>query len=320
MDWSGKIRLRPSISILALAVLSVAAFWFWHIQPIREELQSRRRTMTTLQAERTQTLLSTQGLPELRRTVFRMEQELGASRPPFLITDDADLLNRVQQSAERSGLTLSRFAPQSTASRPHSELPVTLQLEGTFHGFVRFLALLGQSAPNVVISRIHLRPRQSSNDGLTIDCVATAYSIDSANDSSSPRGRMQTAVNDEADEATVAFVDVSRDPFGRPAPRPRAVAAIRAAAVMRPPGLPGLSVHDVIVKGTVDGPDGDLAVIQGGDSRAYIVRPGDAIYDGVIRTITRDGLLLVQQREEGVALEAPLEIWKPLRATVAGSK
>src|SRR5204863_8799635 len=48
----------------------------------------------------------------------------------------------------------------------------------------------------------------------------------------------------------------------------------------RPPGLPGLAVSEVALKGTVATPTGFVAILQGVDAKAYVVREGERLFDG----------------------------------------
>jgi Tfp pilus assembly protein PilP len=104
-----------------------------------------------------------------------------------------------------------------------------------------------------------------------------------------------------------------RDPFvslvrrgtdvGRPAPGARAA------------GLPGLEAAEVTLKGTLQSRDGYVAMLQGADGRTYIVRPGDRLLDGTIRTIAQNTLVILQQVNDPLSLEKQREVRKTIRQT-----
>ncbi len=89
---------------------------------------------------------------------------------------------------------------------------------------------------------------------------------------------------------------------------PRAVGA-------RPPGLPGLETSEVTLKGTVAGRTGYVAIVQGSDSKTYIVREGERLLDGTVRAITQNAIVIVQQVNDPLSPEKQREVRKLLRQT-----
>jgi Tfp pilus assembly protein PilP len=83
----------------------------------------------------------------------------------------------------------------------------------------------------------------------------------------------------------------------------------------RPPGLPGLAISEVALKGTVNTPTGFVAILQGVDSKAYVVREGERLFDGSVRRIEQDGIVLSQQISDQFSREKFREVRKGLRET-----
>lgn len=81
----------------------------------------------------------------------------------------------------------------------------------------------------------------------------------------------------------------------------------------RPAGLAGLAVSEVSLKGTLASRDGQVALMQGADDRTYIVRPGDRLLDGTVRTITEDAVVIVQQVDDPLSRQREREVRKVLR-------
>ena len=106
--------------------------------------------------------------------------------------------------------------------------------------------------------------------------------------------------------------DGRRDPF---VSLVRRAPEVQSSATARPAGLAGLGIADVTLKGTVQGPDGYLAMLLGADNKTYIVRPGDRLLDGVIRAITPDSLVVLQQVNDPPAPPKQREVRKMLRQT-----
>ena len=103
-----------------------------------------------------------------------------------------------------------------------------------------------------------------------------------------------------------------RDPFvsllrrGGDSPRGDAV---------RPAGMAGLLVSEVSLRGIVASRTGFVAIVQGADGRTYIVREGERLFDGAVRSITQDTLVFLQQVNDPLSLEKQREVRKVLRQT-----
>ena len=85
----------------------------------------------------------------------------------------------------------------------------------------------------------------------------------------------------------------------------------------RPAGLAGLMVSEVTLRGTVQGQSGFVAMLLGADQKTYIVRPGDRLLDGIIRSITPTAVVILQQVNDPLSLEKQREVRKTLRETEA---
>ena len=83
----------------------------------------------------------------------------------------------------------------------------------------------------------------------------------------------------------------------------------------RPAGLAGLETSEVTLKGTVATQAGFVGIVQGSDNKTYIVRAGDKLLDGTIRTITPDSMVITQQVTDPLSLEKQREVRKVLRQT-----
>ncbi len=85
----------------------------------------------------------------------------------------------------------------------------------------------------------------------------------------------------------------------------------------RPVGLAGLAVGEVTLRGTMRGREGFVGVLQGADQKTYIVRAGDRLFDGTIRAISQNDMVIVQQVNDPLSLEKQREVRKMLRQVEA---
>ena len=83
----------------------------------------------------------------------------------------------------------------------------------------------------------------------------------------------------------------------------------------RPGGLKGLGAGEVTLKGTMASQGAYVAILQGSDSRTYVVRQGEKLFDGTVRSITADSLVILQQVNDPLSKETQREVRKVLRQT-----
>jgi hypothetical protein len=86
-----------------------------------------------------------------------------------------------------------------------------------------------------------------------------------------------------------------------------------SSAASRPPGLPGLLINEVIVKGIVRDRSGFIAMIQGPDTKTFIVRGGDKLMDGTVKSITADTVVFSQDVNDPLSLVKQREVRKAVR-------
>jgi len=79
-------------------------------------------------------------------------------------------------------------------------------------------------------------------------------------------------------------------------------------------GPAGYPVADLSVRGVMQGRDGFIAMVQAPDKKTYLVHQGDKFLDGVIKAITAQGLVVVQDVHDPLSLVKQREVRKPLRS------
>jgi len=86
----------------------------------------------------------------------------------------------------------------------------------------------------------------------------------------------------------------------------------------RPPGVPGLLINEVSVKGIVRNSAGFVAMIQGPDNKTYVVKAGDRLMDGTVKSIVQDAVVFAQDVNDPLSLVKQKEIRKSLRSAEGG--
>jgi|SoiMethySBSTD1v2_1073268.scaffolds.fasta_scaffold02164_27 type IV pilus assembly protein PilP len=93
----------------------------------------------------------------------------------------------------------------------------------------------------------------------------------------------------------------------------RTTEAVGTSANPRAKGLAGLGLGEITMTGVVQGRDGYVALVRGADNKTYMVKPGDKLYDGRVRTITADAMFVLQDVNDPLSLAKQREVRKPLR-------
>jgi Tfp pilus assembly protein PilP len=82
----------------------------------------------------------------------------------------------------------------------------------------------------------------------------------------------------------------------------------------RSEGAAGLSVGELSVRGVLESKGTLIAMVEGPDKKTYVVHQGDKLLDGTIRSITPQGLVIVQEVNDPLSLVKQREIRKLLRS------
>jgi hypothetical protein len=99
-----------------------------------------------------------------------------------------------------------------------------------------------------------------------------------------------------------------RDPFvsliGR-APGPN--------VAVRPSGLAGVLISEATVTGIWKGASGYIATLRAPDNKTYIVKPGEKLLDGTVKTISATQVVFSQDVNDPLSLVKQREIPKSIR-------
>jgi Tfp pilus assembly protein PilP len=79
-------------------------------------------------------------------------------------------------------------------------------------------------------------------------------------------------------------------------------------------GPAGMALGEISVRGIMQSRGSLVAMIQGPDTKTYIVHTGDKLLDGTIKTITPQGLIVIQEVNDPLSLVKQREVRKLLRS------
>lgn len=81
----------------------------------------------------------------------------------------------------------------------------------------------------------------------------------------------------------------------------------------RAEGLAGLLVGEITLKGIMQSRGEYVALVQGPDNKTYPARPNDRLFDGRIKGITADAVVILQEVNDPLSLTKQREVKKSLR-------
>jgi hypothetical protein len=82
---------------------------------------------------------------------------------------------------------------------------------------------------------------------------------------------------------------------------------------IQPPGIAGMSNNELELLGMSVSPEGKTAVFRGSDKRVYFLREGDRLFDGYVKTIAVDFVLLIRETKLRSGRVLTQEVTKRLR-------
>ena len=107
--------------------------------------------------------------------------------------------------------------------------------------------------------------------------------------------------------------DGRRDPFVSLIAR-----GVEVASGNRTAGLGGLTTAELMVRGILNSRGSYLALVSGPDGKTYTAHVNDRLIDGTIRSITAQGLVIMQEVNDPLSLIKQREVRKGLRASEDG--
>ncbi|HJN44261.1 MAG: hypothetical protein CL477_17995 [Acidobacteria bacterium] len=174
LPWSGQIG-----AFLLVAIALFVVFRIYYIGPQRDAQAQKQVELEQKLAEVEQAQQDAIELAEFQAEVDDLNNRLEALSAVLPEQEEvAGLLRRLQTFASQSNLTIRAFQPQAAIMREmHSEWPIRLQLDGTYHNLGMFFDRISKFSRIINISDVVIRVREPAELNLTItaECTATTF-------------------------------------------------------------------------------------------------------------------------------------------------
>jgi type IV pilus assembly protein PilP len=111
----------------------------------------------------------------------------------------------------------------------------------------------------------------------------------------------------------------SYDPAGRRDPFVSLLSrGMEPAGAKKLTGLAGLTTGEVMLRGVIQSRNSYVALVSGPDGKTYSAHVNDRLLDGVIRSVTPQGIVIMQEVNDPLSLVKQREVRKGLRTAEDG--
>ena len=152
VNWKdiGNAPVLPKLlALVALLIVVVAAGWYFHWDPLNEELTKAHGDEVNLKKDFVDKKKQAVNLPELKKQLLQVGQYVASLEKQLPSKSEMDaLLTDINQSGLGRGLQFELFKPGSVAVKEYyAELPIAVRVTGSYHdmgAFASDIALLSR--------------------------------------------------------------------------------------------------------------------------------------------------------------------------------
>ena len=166
------------VSAVIAALLCGGFYYFWYADALEQQRQKETR-LAELQRQIKALEATANRLPEFQREVQALEARLETLKrilPPE--KEMPDLMRRIQYLAAQSSLQIHRFNPAAVVQKDfYQEVPVVLELSGTYHNMGAFLDRVSRMSRLVNMGNLQIKSLQAQtlSTTVTVGTTATTY-------------------------------------------------------------------------------------------------------------------------------------------------
>src|SRR5512143_278974 len=163
------------VSVLIAVLLCGGFYYFWYADALETEKKQQAK-LAELQRQIRALEATANKLPEFQREVQALEARLETLKrilPPE--KEMPDLMRRVQYLAAQSSLKVAKFNPAAPKQSDfYQEVPINLELEGTYHNLGAFLDRVSRMSRLVNMGDVKIKSQSQPTINNTINIAATA--------------------------------------------------------------------------------------------------------------------------------------------------
>jgi type IV pilus assembly protein PilO len=166
------------VSAVIAALICGGFYYFWYSDAL-EQQRTKETRLADLQKSIRALEATANRLPEFQREVQALEARLETLKrilPPE--KEMPDLMRRIQYLAAQSSLSIRKFNPAAVVTKDfYQEVPVSIDVEGTYHNMGAFLDRVSRMSRLVNMSDLKIKAQSSQtlNNTVAVTSTATTY-------------------------------------------------------------------------------------------------------------------------------------------------
>ena len=175
-----KILDRPKAQkvgiLVGLIILISAAFYWFLYSPQADEISKLNESIEAAQNEKSIKQKRAANLPKLQKELGDLDVRLKEAIAQLPSKKEiADLLSSIATKAQESGLDIDLFRPRPENYKDfYAEIPVEMNIKGTFHNVIMFFDAIGRLTRLVNIDNVGFKNPKVSGDRMVLEFTTTA--------------------------------------------------------------------------------------------------------------------------------------------------
>jgi type IV pilus assembly protein PilO len=180
IDFKDMAKLKWYYQVLLVAGVCgalLAGFWYQYLTPINDDIQSRMKTLSDLQAVIAKSMQQQKQLAQIKKEAQELQAKLDMLKTVLPLEKETDQIFRsVQQQATTSALRILRVAPRPLIDHEvYTEWPIDMEVTGTYHNVGMFLDRIRQLPRIVNISGLRINVRNPEGDQAFTNSIGATY-------------------------------------------------------------------------------------------------------------------------------------------------
>jgi len=171
-----KMPIRVAIFVGTIVLLAGVFIWLFYL-PKSEEIAQTRAEIAKLQQKLNQAIVRAKALKKFEAEYAEVDAQFQEALKLLPNTKEIpSLLKAITQLGTDSQLEFLLFSPQR--ERPQDffmEIPVSIEVSGTYHNVAVFFDKVGQMERIVNILNVNMSPQKDRSTTLTTKCDAVTY-------------------------------------------------------------------------------------------------------------------------------------------------
>lgn len=183
-DFIDKFNQVPTVQkvfLLFIAMVGMGVvFWMLMYQPVQEKIESNKTQLSELEQEQKRLERLKENQARMRAKIAELQQELLIAREKLPATAEIpSLLQRIHNQAKTAGLEIENFQRlESRQQEYYIEIPVTMELVGSFDELANFFYYVGRMTRIVNVKNLSMKRKKdglNKNGELVVSAQATTF-------------------------------------------------------------------------------------------------------------------------------------------------